>query len=89
LTAGPGNVGAGAGENGQAAAKTFGPFTMDLTPMRMGMGKYNRSSWLERMIGLRDTTGLFRLAFLETVLRAADARASRAGDNSDGKEVSV
>lgn len=47
---------------------------LDLGLMRLGEG-----SWLERMIALRDDTenlGPFRLAFLETLLRAADMRAS-------------
>jgi hypothetical protein len=32
---------------------------------------------LPRTVALRDRLGPFRLAFLETLLRAADARASR------------
>jgi len=41
--------------------------------MQMGEG-----SWLEKMTGLRDKTGIgpFRLAFLESILRIADWRAS-------------
>lgn len=49
---------------------------LDLGFMQMGDGTYG-PSWLARMLGLRDQFGPFRLAFLETVLRAADARASR------------
>ncbi len=47
---------------------------LDLSIMQMGEG-----SWLERMIGLRDNSGFgpFRLAFLESLLRIADWRASR------------
>jgi len=47
---------------------------LDLSIMQMGEG-----SWLERMIGLRDhpEIGPFRLAFLESLLRIADWRASR------------
>jgi len=33
-------------------------------------------SWTERVLALRDSVGPFRLAFLETLLRAADERAS-------------
>lgn len=46
---------------------------LDLSIMQMGDG-----SWLGRMTGLRDKTGLgpFRLAFLESILRIADWRAS-------------
>lgn len=50
--------------------------TLDLSFMQMGEGSHG-PSWLARTISLRDRLGPFRLAFLETVLRAADARASR------------
>lgn len=50
--------------------------TLDLTFMKMGEGPLG-PSWLARAIGLRDRLGPFHLAFLETLLRAADARASR------------
>jgi CRISPR-associated endonuclease/helicase Cas3 len=36
----------------------------------------NQPSWAERMLRLRDRLGPFRLAFLETLLRCADERAS-------------
>jgi CRISPR-associated endonuclease/helicase Cas3 len=49
--------------------------TLDLGFMRMGEGPQG-PSWLARSIALRDRLGLFRLAFLETILRSADARAS-------------
>jgi CRISPR-associated endonuclease/helicase Cas3 len=49
---------------------------LDLSFMRMGEGQHG-SSWLARTVALRDRLGPFRLAFLETLLRAADARASR------------
>ena len=47
---------------------------LDLSIMQMGEG-----SWLERTTGLRDNPaiGPFRLAFMESVLRIADWRASR------------
>jgi CRISPR-associated endonuclease/helicase Cas3 len=48
---------------------------LDLGFMRMGDGSQG-PSWLARSIALRDRVGLFRLAFLETILRSADARAS-------------
>ena len=46
---------------------------LDLSIMQMGEG-----SWLERMTGLRDNEALgpLRLAFMESVLRIADWRAS-------------
>jgi CRISPR-associated endonuclease/helicase Cas3 len=37
-------------------------------------------SWGERMIRLRDSLGPFQLAFLETLVRAADIRASQAAE---------
>ncbi len=52
------------------------PITLDLRLMQMGEGEHG-PSWLARMIGLRDHLGPFRLAYLETLLRAADMRASR------------
>jgi len=51
-----------------------GEVDLDLSPMQMGEG-----SWLERVIRLLNDKelGPFRLALLETVLRAADWRASK------------
>ncbi len=51
------------------------PISLDLRLMQMGEGEYGRS-WLARMISLRDRLGPFRLAFLESLLRAADSQAS-------------
>lgn len=55
---------------------------IDLTPMLMGRTD-GQPSWTERMLALRDHKefGPLRLAYLETVLRAADIRASRAADD--------
>lgn len=55
-----------------------GPFTLDLTCMQMG-DQAGRPSWTSRMLTLRDDAllGLFRLALLETLLRAADAEGSK------------
>jgi len=52
--------------------------TLDLGFMKMGEGEHG-PSWLARTVALRDRIDLgpFRLAYLETLLRAADARASR------------
>jgi CRISPR-associated endonuclease/helicase Cas3 len=62
---------------------SFGEFTtpevlLDLSFMKMGEGVHG-PSWLARTVALRDRKDLgpFRLAYLETLLRAADARASR------------
>ena len=61
---------------------------LDLTPMLLGAADDGARSWLERMIALRDELGVFRLAFLECLIRAADVRAS--GDPQDywPKEIS-
>ena len=50
--------------------------TLDLSFMKMGEGEHG-PSWLARTVALRDRLGPFRLTYLETILRAADARASR------------
>jgi len=50
--------------------------TLDLEPMLLGASEDGSRSWLERMIALRDGFGVFRLAFLEALIRAADVRAS-------------
>jgi hypothetical protein len=47
----------------------------DLSFMQMGEGQHG-PSWLARAIALRDRLGPFRFAFFETMLRAADTRAS-------------
>ena len=54
---------------------------IDVSPMLMGKVD-GQPSWIERMLGLRDhkDLGPLRLAYLETVLRAADMRASKAAD---------
>ena len=48
---------------------------LSLAPMEMGEGEHG-SSWRSRAQRLLDTLGPFRLAFLESVLRVADWRAS-------------
>ncbi len=53
---------------------------LSLSFMRMGEGEHG-PSWLARTVALRDRLGPFRLAYLETLLRAADARASRKTTN--------
>jgi CRISPR-associated endonuclease/helicase Cas3 len=55
--------------------------TLSLAPMQIGLGPDGEPSWLESCLALRDSPDLgpFRLAYLETLLRAADARASREG----------
>lgn len=52
---------------------------LDLEPMLLGTSEDGAKSWLERMIALRDdeSLGVFRLAYLESLIRAADVRASK------------
>jgi CRISPR-associated endonuclease/helicase Cas3 len=59
--------------NGQTITR----FQLDLSLMQLGDGPRG-PSWLARMVALRDRLGPFRLAWLETLLRVADARASDA-----------
>lgn len=49
---------------------------LDLSPMLLGR-RNGVSSWAERVLGLRERYGPFRLAFLEALVRAADVRATR------------
>ena len=57
---------------------------LDLEPMLLGTGANGTRSWLEKMIGLRDRMGVFRLAYLESLIRAADVYARA---NPQDKEV--
>jgi len=52
-----------------------GPIRLSLSFMQLGDGPRG-SSWLSRALALRDRLGPFRLAYLETLLRVADMRAS-------------
>jgi CRISPR-associated endonuclease/helicase Cas3 len=53
-----------------------GPITLDLEPMLLGLSLSGARSWMERMLDLRDEVGIFRLAYLEALIVAADCRAS-------------
>jgi CRISPR-associated endonuclease/helicase Cas3 len=61
---------------------TSPPLTLSLEPMELGLCQEppfeNQPSWTERMLALRDhpQIGPLRLAYWETLLRAADERAS-------------
>ena len=78
---------------------SLGPLTIPGTDQRLpridldlGLMRLGEGSWLERMVGLRDdfeSIGPFRLAFLETLLRSADMRASaeEASSNEGGGGV--
>lgn len=50
--------------------------TLELTYMEMGLDVQTGPSWTDRMLELRDTLGIFKLAYLEAILRAADQQAS-------------
>lgn len=49
---------------------------LTLASMEMGLDEKGNPSWADRMLALRDTLGIFKLAYLEAVLRAADQQAS-------------
>ena len=51
--------------------------TLDLEPMLLGSGQGGNASWTDRMVELRDKLGVFRLAYLEALIVAADWRASK------------
>jgi CRISPR-associated endonuclease/helicase Cas3 len=51
---------------------------LDLEPMLLGSLTPDRHSWLDLAIKLREQLGVFRLAYLEALVRAADVRASAA-----------
>lgn len=51
--------------------------TLRLCPANMGLSARYGASWSERVANLRAHLGPFALAYLETILRAADARASK------------
>jgi CRISPR-associated endonuclease/helicase Cas3 len=66
---------------GESGTEVTAPaVTLSLEPMELGLGQESPfvglPSWSERMLTLRDTIGIFRLAYLEALLRAADERAS-------------
>ena len=63
------------------------PVILDLTPLTVGGGGEGNPSWLERTLTLRDRPdlGVFILAYLETLLRSADGRAS--GGNEADNEI--
>lgn len=63
--------------------KSWPKTILSLAPMQLGLGQDEQPSWLEACLGLRDSPdfGAFRLAFAETLLRAADQRASQESDS--------
>lgn len=57
---------------------------LKLAYMELGDDDETGASWLTRMLGLRATHGPFRLALLEALLRVADWRASKNGEEVQG-----
>jgi CRISPR-associated endonuclease/helicase Cas3 len=60
--------------------------SLDLSLMELGLDANGTPSWLGRMLALRDRFGPFQLAYLESLLRAADMRASAAESGFKGGE---
>jgi CRISPR-associated endonuclease/helicase Cas3 len=56
--------------------KTLARIKLTLDSARLGHAEDGSSSWTDRVLGLRDRLGPFRLAYLEMLLRAADEIAS-------------
>lgn len=54
---------------------------LTLSPAALGLSRQTGVSWRERCIGLLERHGPASLAFLESILRAADVRASRLTTN--------
>lgn len=54
--------------------QSFGPLHVSLSLMRMG--ELGEATWVDRALDLRDGLGVFRLAYMEALLRAADQSAS-------------
>ena len=54
---------------------------LTLEPATLGLSLRTGASWRERCLGLLDRHGPTTLAFLESILRAADVRASRLKTN--------
>jgi CRISPR-associated endonuclease/helicase Cas3 len=50
--------------------------TLSLAPMELGLSDEGQPSWVERVSVLLNKYGPFRLAYLESLLCAADRRAS-------------
>ena len=55
---------------------SFPDTVMNLATMELGVTANGEPSWLEMMLRIRDEFGPFRLTYLESLLRAADIRAS-------------
>lgn len=63
---------------------------MSLGLTEMGLGHGGLPSWSDRMLGLLEELGPFRLGYLEAVLRAADWRASAdPGEDSEWEKAAI
>jgi CRISPR-associated endonuclease/helicase Cas3 len=56
---------------------TLPPTQVDLVPAAAGLNPRTGPGWTERVLGLLERYGPFVLAWLESLMRAADQRASR------------
>jgi CRISPR-associated endonuclease/helicase Cas3 len=65
------------------AGENWPTTTLSLASMQMGLSQDETPSWMEACLGLRDLPeiGPFRLAYAETLLRAADQRASQESES--------
>jgi len=54
---------------------------LDMSIAQVGLNHREQRSWMERSLNLLEWLGPFRLAYLEALLRAADARASQEETN--------
>lgn len=61
--------------------QTLPELSLTLEPAALGLSIHTGASWRERCTGLLDRYGPAGLAFLESLLRAADVRASRLKSN--------
>lgn len=57
--------------------ESFPAQTLSLNTLLLGRSDDGKVSWLERMLKLREKYGVFRLAYLEAIVRAADVQASK------------
>lgn len=60
---------------------------LDLSYMEIGFDEKRGESWISRMTRLRDEVGIFKLAYLETLVRAADARGSMNANKSNQNQI--
>lgn len=60
-----------------AAEPPLAELSLSLEPAKLGLSPRTGASWRDRTLGLLDQYGPMALAYLETLLRAADVRASR------------